>query len=705
MTLRYNNQAQLDQLVRDQANPASGRYHQFLTPAQFNATYAPTAAQEGAVVDALRAAGFTVTQRFSNRTIVDATAPSATVERFFNTEMHNVSQGRFGQRYMNEKVASLPTSIAQYVRQVSLNNLVVAKPVTQPQIHPAVKPTGNLGAPGREADASQRITPDAGCSGQLLLNPGFESGNVSWKTTSGVIYNYSPYAYQGSWFAWMDGYTSPETDTLQQTVSIPAGCTATLTYYLYVGTNETSGSALDTLKLTVNGTTEQSFSNLTNTGGYYVKETVNLSSFAGQSATILWTSKQTGSQETDFFIDSTALTLSGGSTPTPSPTATPSPTPTPKPTATPTGAPTPTPTPVPTPTPTATPSGGCNGAAADNGPLSNSNGTLATGVAKAFDYPVQHGCNGAGQTAAVVIDSPVSNTDLSQYLSAAAVTQTGTVTNIAVDGGGSGDDPETALDVETIAGLAPGANIRVYNIPSLTDQSIEDSYNKIVTDNVASVVNSSFGGCASADPSFADSTNSIAQQGASEGITFSASSGDSGSNECSGSLGTSAPADDPYMVSVGGVNFTENSSGVLQTVTAQGDVSGTGFQSGGGVSTVFAEPSYQSGVAVSTSGRNQPDLSLPGVGVAVYVSGGTGKYDGTSWSSPCFVALMLEANQLHGTKFGWVNPTVYSVFKNTQYADFTDVTSGSNGAYSAKTGYDLVTGIGAPKAWAFANAL
>ena len=55
---------------------------------------------------------------------------------------------------------------------------------------------------------------------------------------------------------------------------------------------------------------------------------------------------------------------------------------------------------------------GCNGAAADNGPLSNSSGTLATGVAKPFDYPVQHGCNGAGYTAAVIIDDPVNTSYL-----------------------------------------------------------------------------------------------------------------------------------------------------------------------------------------------------------------------------------------------------------------------------------------------------
>ena len=208
-------------------------------------------------------------------------------------------------------------------------------------------------------------------------------------------------------------------------------------------------------------------------------------------------------------------------------------------------------------------------AAKIGGPLNNAYGTLATGVADAFDYPVQHGCNGAGETVAVEISSPVSPTDIKAYLKAAGVTQTGTIVEVPVDGGGtfggasSPDTDEASLDVETIAGLAPGAKIRVYNFPDLSDQHIEDGYNKAVSENLASVTNSSFGGCESSDRSFATATNTIAQQAASKGITFVASSGDSGSDECgtgNSPAAPSAPAGDPYFVSVGGVNFTESSS-------------------------------------------------------------------------------------------------------------------------------------------------
>jgi kumamolisin len=370
--------------------------------------------------------------------------------------------------------------------------------------------------------------------------------------------------------------------------------------------------------------------------------------------------------------------------------------------------------PTPTPVPTATPVAGCNGAAPDNGPLSSSYGTLATGVAEPFDFPVQHGCNGAGYTAAVVIDDPVNTSYVATYLSAAGVTQTGTITNEAVDGGGTGDDAETDLDVQTISGLAPGANIIVYHIGSLADQNIEDAYNQILTDGKAQAVNSSFGGCESADTPFESATNSIAQQGAAEGVEFSASSGDTGSNECNSGLtkGVSAPAGDPYFTSVGGVNFTYSSTGVLQSVTAGTASCSDGFvttcHGGGGVSTVVPLPSWQSGIAgVITSGRNQPDISLPFFPVAVYTNGSWGEYLGTSWSSPASVALLLEADQLHGSKLGWINSTLYSLFSSTGYNSyFTPCTSGSIGAYSCNASqYNQAAGIGAPKGWALANAL
>lgn len=710
VTLQYNHQDELDQLVREQSDRSSPMYHHYLTTDQFNSYYAPTQAQEQKVIAALKAQGFTVTHEFDNRTIVDATAPTATVEKAFRTKIHNVAQGRFGQRFMNTEPATLPDEMNGLVKDVTLNNLVLMHPLSSARRHASHT---TVTVPGAFENRPMAVHPMT----NIVGNPGFESGAVNggWLQCGNINATVStnhPHtgSYSGRAGSTNSGTGEPNGDTgVCQQVTIPSS--GVLTFYVYQQSSETdtSYSWQEADLLDANGNRVVNFYYSVNNVAGWVKKSYNLASYAGGTYYLYFGVHGDGYPYTYTWQYVDDVSLSGGSsTPTPAPTSTPAPTPTPVPTSTP--APTPTPVPTNTPAPTPTPGGGCNGSAALNGPLSGSNGWYATGVAKAFDFPVQHGCNGAGQTVAVEIDTPITTSDVNTYLSSAGVTRTGTITNVAVDGGGnasSSDYVETALDVETIAGLAPGANIRVYNFPDLSSQSIEDGYNQAVSDGIATVVNSSFGGCETSDTAFTNTTNSIAQQAAAKGMTFAASSGDSGSNECT-SQGVSAPASDPYFTAVGAVNFTSNSTtGALTSITAGTD-SSNGFSSGGGYSRIFAVPSYQSGISgVNSSGRNNPDISLPGVGVAVYASsqGGWMKVDGTSWSSPEFTALMAEVNQLRGTHFGFVNPNLYTLFKNTGYTDYTDVTSGSNGAYTAVTGYDMVTGIGAPKGWAMANAL
>jgi subtilase family serine protease len=147
------------------------------------------------------------------------------------------------------------------------------------------------------------------CSGQKLLNPGFESGAANWTQTSGVINTDGTYAHTGSGYAWLDGYGTTHTDTLSQAVAVPSGCSASLTYYLWIDSSEGTTTAYDKLTLTANGTTVQSLSNK-NKGTGYVKQTVNLSAYAGSTVTIKWTGTEDSSVATSFLIDDTALTLS-----------------------------------------------------------------------------------------------------------------------------------------------------------------------------------------------------------------------------------------------------------------------------------------------------------------------------------------------------------------------------------------------------------
>jgi len=150
-------------------------------------------------------------------------------------------------------------------------------------------------------------------SGNLLANPGFESGATGWTASSGVITTDSGApARTGSWKAWLDGYGSSHTDTLSQTVTVPTASSASLSFYLYISSQETTTStAYDTLRVqaTSGGTTTTlaTYSNL-NKGSSYVQRTLNMSAFTGKTVTLTFTGTEDSSLATSFVIDDTSLT-------------------------------------------------------------------------------------------------------------------------------------------------------------------------------------------------------------------------------------------------------------------------------------------------------------------------------------------------------------------------------------------------------------
>ena len=154
--------------------------------------------------------------------------------------------------------------------------------------------------------------PPPTCSGQLLGNPGFETGSAApWTATSGVISNSSSEPpHSGSWDAWLDGYGSSHTDTLSQQATIPAGCSATLSYWLHIDTAETTTStAYDKLTVKVGSTTLASYSNLNHASGY-AQKSLSLSAYAGQTITITFTGVEDSVLQTSFVLDDAAVTLS-----------------------------------------------------------------------------------------------------------------------------------------------------------------------------------------------------------------------------------------------------------------------------------------------------------------------------------------------------------------------------------------------------------
>ncbi len=175
-----------------------------------------------------------------------------------------------------------------------------------------VKATDTTGANG-SASFTWTVSTAGGCTvTQLLGNPGFETGSAApWTSTAGVINpnGAGETSHSGTWYAWLDGYGTTHTDTLSQTVTIPAGCTnTTFTFWLHIDTAETTTTtAFDKLTVTANGTTLGTFSNLNHNSGY-AQHTFSVGSFAGTSVTFKFTGTEDSSLQTSFVVDDTAVT-------------------------------------------------------------------------------------------------------------------------------------------------------------------------------------------------------------------------------------------------------------------------------------------------------------------------------------------------------------------------------------------------------------
>ncbi|MFJ9843475.1 putative Ig domain-containing protein [Kitasatospora sp. NPDC101155] len=195
----------------------------------------------------------------------------------------------------------------------SATGLITGTATTAGSSNVTVTATDTTGAAGSTSFGWTVTGTGGSCTpAQLLGNPGFETGSAApWTATSGVIDNSaSEPAHSGSWKAWLDGYGTAHTDSISQAVTIPAGCKATLSYWLHIDTAETTTTAqYDKLTVTVNGTAVATYSNLDKNTGY-AQKTVDLSAYAGQSVTLKFTGVEDSSLQTSFVIDDTAIQTS-----------------------------------------------------------------------------------------------------------------------------------------------------------------------------------------------------------------------------------------------------------------------------------------------------------------------------------------------------------------------------------------------------------
>jgi hypothetical protein len=175
-----------------------------------------------------------------------------------------------------------------------------------------VTATATSGAQSGSTQFTWTINPQGSCAtGQKLANPGFESGAASWTSSAGVIGQWGSQGqptHGGTWNAWMDGYGSTHTDTVSQSVTIPAGCSAsTLSFWLHIDSSETTTSvAYDKLTVQLGTTTLATYSNLNKAAGYQLR-TFNVGAFAGQTVTLKFTGSEDVSLQTSFVLDDTAL--------------------------------------------------------------------------------------------------------------------------------------------------------------------------------------------------------------------------------------------------------------------------------------------------------------------------------------------------------------------------------------------------------------
>ncbi len=329
---------------------------------------------------------------------------------------------------------------------------------------------------------------------------------------------------------------------------------------------------------------------------------------------------------------------------------------------------------------------------------------------------------GAGQTVGLLEFDGYYASDISAYESLAELPAIA-LQNVLLDGfsgvpttGRNSGSDEVSLDIEMAVAMAPGlARIIVYEAGP--NGIANDILNRMATDDLAKQLSCSwdFG-----SPT-AGSADQIFQQMAAQGQSFFNASGDNGAY--TGAI--PAPDDDPYITLVGGTTLTTTGAGGAWAAETVWNwyTSGAGSgASGGGISTSYAIPPWQTGINMSanqgsTTRRNLPDVALTADNVWVtYNKGKSAAFGGTSCAAPLWAGFTALVNQqaaaASGATVGFLNPALYAIGSGSGYAAaFHDITTGNNFPNASATrfvavpGYDLCTGWGTPAGQALIDAL
>ncbi len=393
-------------------------------------------------------------------------------------------------------------------------------------------------------------------------------------------------------------------------------------------------------------------------------------------------------------------------------------------------------------------------------------------MAQAYNaFPNSNNITGSGVTIGIATLAPFVPSDATYFWQYYHVPRTGTLSEVGVDGqsttasgygiGGS----ETSLDVERSGAMAPGSNIIVYEAPN-TNPGFLDLFDAVATQDHVQVMSVSWGE-AEMYQTFAYSymMNQAFMQGAAEGITMMAASGDYGAYDAypsSRRLAVDSPASSPDIMAVGGTTLPLNPNSASGAPIAPGSsetgiipipggvISMPGEQgwgwsyllpyyanfglhsqkkwekdiypigSGGGYSTTWTGSSggalygwWQSGTG-NSGARGVPDVALnadPFTGYAIYdtnsvyttpTAGWTNGWGGTSFASPQWAGIVALLDQDLGGPQGLLNAGLYA---NANGGGFHQITAGNNWYYNAAPGWNAVTGLGTPDVEALARSL
>jgi kumamolisin len=330
-------------------------------------------------------------------------------------------------------------------------------------------------------------------------------------------------------------------------------------------------------------------------------------------------------------------------------------------------------------------------------------------LAQVYRFPT--GLDGQGQCLAIIeLGGGYRKADLQAYFTTLGL-PVPTVQMVLVDHAHNhpttpdGPDSEVMLDIEVAAAIAPQARIVVYFAPN-TDQGLLDAITTAVHDTVhqPSIISLSWGAPESQwTPQALQQIDQAFQAAAALGLTVCCAAGDNGSGDGArdGQVHVDFPASSPFALGCGGTRLDAHGTTVTREIVWNDNPNSA---TGGGVSDIFPLPQWQQGAQVPPSandggqrGRGVPDIAgdaAPATGYRIRVDGHEYVIGGTSAVAPLWAGLIALLNQHLGHPVGYLNPLLYGALANQGVCR--DITTGNNGAYAARPGWDACTGWGVP---------